>query len=213
MRLKHSILLFFLACSCSLMSRAQSVLREALQSGDLIFQDLDGGPLSDAIESVTPHYKGHAFSHVGILYIKENRIFVIEAIGKKVQLNPLNTVLRRSPHPSYIGRLKPSYQSLRKKIIDFALRQLGKPYDDDFLMNNGKYYCSELVYAAFKAANEGKAVFELFPMTYKKPGSDVYFPAWKTYFKEKGEPVPEGLPGCNPGGIAVSGKLTLTVLK
>jgi len=38
-----------------------------LQPGDLLFQDLDCGPLCDAIEKVTTGYQGANFSHVGIV--------------------------------------------------------------------------------------------------------------------------------------------------
>ncbi|MHC4724324.1 MAG: hypothetical protein ACYS9V_08765 [Planctomycetota bacterium] len=37
------------------------------KEGDLLFQDLDCGPLCDAIEKVTTGYQGSNFSHVGIL--------------------------------------------------------------------------------------------------------------------------------------------------
>ena len=38
-----------------------------LQKGDFLFQDLDSSPLCDAIELVTPGYKGANFSHIGMV--------------------------------------------------------------------------------------------------------------------------------------------------
>ena len=38
-----------------------------LKEGDLLFQDLDSSPVCDAIELVTPGYKGANFSHIGIV--------------------------------------------------------------------------------------------------------------------------------------------------
>ncbi len=46
-------------------------------------------------------------------------------------------------------------------------------------------------------------------MTYKQPGTDSFFPAWVAYYKALGKPIPQGLPGCNPGGISKSDKLTV----
>ena len=48
----------------------------------------------------------------------------------------------------FVGRLKRKY---RKYIPEnhFSLQQVGVPYDDEYLYDNGKYYCSELIYDAF----------------------------------------------------------------
>jgi hypothetical protein len=39
-------------------------------------------------------------------------------------------------------------------------------------------------------------------MTFKKPATDRYFPAWIRYFEQLGHPIPEGAPGINPGGMS-----------
>lgn len=185
-----------------------------LKPGDLIFQNLDCGGLCDAIEAVTPAYNGEHFSHVGIIYRnKKGQIMIIEAIGKGVVLTPIQKVLQRSKNTCYIGRLRASDTIMVQQIIAFALKQEGRPYDDGFIYGNGKYYCSELVYDAFKAANHQQPFFKMQPMTYKIPGSNETFPAWQKYFAQLHLPVPEGQPGCNPGGIASSGKLKMFLLK
>ncbi|MES2778655.1 MAG: YiiX/YebB-like N1pC/P60 family cysteine hydrolase, partial [Bacteroidota bacterium] len=91
--------------------------------------------------------------------------------------------------------------------IQFSLQQLGKPYDDPFLYDNGKYYCSELIYDAFAFANNGKPFFQLEPMTFKQPNSTSYFPVWIEYYQKLNIPIPEGKPGINPGGISRSDKI------
>lgn len=113
----------------------------------------------------------------------------------------------------YVGRLKAKYHLLIPDAIAFALQQLGVPYDDEYVYGNGSYYCSELIYDAFKAANNDSPFFKLYPMTYKKPGTDEYFPAWVDYYKSIGKQIPEGLPGCNPGGISLSDKIEVFPLK
>jgi len=86
------------------------------------------------------------------------------------------------------------------------------PYDDEYVYNNGAYYCSELIYDAFMFANNGTPFFRLFPMTYKQPGTNDYFPAWVEYYKQICKPIPEGQPGCNPGGISVSDTIEISPL-
>lgn len=180
-----------------------------LQDGDLLFQDMDCGPLCDAIEAVTEGYNGNDFSHMGMVYHKNDTIYIIEAAGKAVRLTTLEKFFKNTKKPIPVGRLKKQYKKLIPNAISFSLKQLGVPYDDEYVYNNGSYYCSELIYDAFKAANKNKPFFELFPMTYKQPGTNEFFPAWIEYYKEIGKPIPEGLPGCNPGGMSTSDKIEI----
>lgn len=178
-----------------------------LQNGDLLFLDLDCGPLCDAIESVTKGYNNQKFSHVGMVYLRNDSNFVIEAIGNSVRLTWLPNFLKYSTKAALVGR--PNNQKLITKALTFSVSKLGFPYDDNFLYDNGKYYCSELLYDAFKEANSGKPVFRLEPMTYKKNGTNTFDPAWVEYFKNLGAEIPEGKPGCNPGGISLAKELTI----
>jgi len=145
-----------------------------------------------------------------MVYLRNDSVLIIEAIGKDVHLSPLKDFLARSKSPHYTGRLKSAYQKDIPAAISFAMKQMGVKYDSRFLYNNGMYYCSELIYDAFKYANNGKAFFKLYPMTYKEPGSGEYFPVWKAYFEQLNMEVPEGKPGCNPGGISLSDKIDMT---
>lgn len=180
-----------------------------LRDGDLLFQNLDCGPLCDAIEKVTHGYKGNDFSHIGLVYRRNDSVYVIEAIGKDVHLTYIKDFAARTTHPMYVAALKPQYRKLNKKALQYALAQKGVPYDDVFLYNNGKYYCSELIYDAYKKANGNKAFFRLEPMTFKQPGTKQYFDAWVDYYKELQQPIPQGAPGINPGGISSSNKIVI----
>ncbi len=201
--------LCFLLCSLQQAVLAQLPNNIKLQSGDFIFQDLDCGPLCDAIEQVTQSYAGHHFSHIGLVYLKGDTTYIIEAIGKEVQLTPLVKFSARTKNKMYIGRVKKRYKAVAKKAIQFALKQIGVPYDDEFLYNNGKYYCSELIYDAFKWANSNNDFFVLQPMTFKQPNSDQFFPVWVAYYKKLGVPIPEAAAGINPGGISTSDKIEI----
>ena len=178
-----------------------------LKTGDFIFQDLDCGPLCDAIEQVTKSYGGRHFSHIGLVSIQRDSIFIIEAIGKEVQLTPIAAFMARTKNPMLIGRVKAKYMQIADDAVAWALQQKGIPYDDEFLYDNKKYYCSELIYDAFKKANGGKDFFVLEPMTFKQPGSGEFFPVWVEYYKKLGIEIPEAKPGINPGGISTSSRI------
>lgn len=193
-------ILFFLFSSHSIAQQKLPKLKE----GDLIFQDLDCGPLCDAIEAVTEGYQGKDFSHVGIVVIINNELRVVEAIGAKVQSNSIDSFFMRSPNPDkYLAmRLIPEYQNRIPKACAYAISTIGKPYDDRFIMNNDSLYCSELIFHAFEQKNED--LFALQPMTYKDPSSNHFFKAWIEYYKTLHSFIPEGLMGINPGLISRS---------
>jgi len=202
--MKHFILLFFFVLSSVV---AQQKVK--LQDGDLLFQDMDCGPLCDAIEAVTEGYQGKDFSHMGMVYHRNDTIYIIEAAGSAVRLSTLEKFSNNTKKPMLIGRLKKKYKKLTPDAIAFSLKQIGVPYDDEYVYNNGSYYCSELIYDAFKTANNNKPFFQLFPMTYKQPGTNDFFPAWADYYKAINKPIPEGQPGCNPGGMSISDKIEI----
>lgn len=185
-----------------------------LKSGDLLFQDLNCGELCEAIESVTEGRNGQDFSHCAMVVEHEGERWVVEAIGEDVHLTSIDSFMARSyaDHSKTIAlRLPDSLHSRISGAQEFALKQLGKPYDDEFLLNNGKYYCSELLYDAFQYANQ--PLFELQPMTFHDPQTDSLMPAWDTYFKEIKKQVPQGKPGLNPGSISMTSFLKEIPLK
>ena len=139
-------------------------------------------------------------------------------IGSNVQLNSITNFFLRSNDTGQIrnitiARLKQNNQQLIGKASAFAMKQVGKPYDDEFIMNNGKWYCSELLYEAYKAANNNKDFFSLEPMTFKDPKTQNFFPAWIDYYKNLHQPIPEGKPGINPGLISRSKKIKILMME
>lgn len=186
-----------------------------LEPGDLLFQDLDSGPLCEAIEKVTVGYQGENFSHVGIATQDERgALVVVEAVSAGVKTTPLQSFMNRSldndGRPKVVvGRLKTAYRHLIPSALKEALALRGRPYDKLFAADNDAYCCSELVYEAFRRANKGTPLFVLQPMTFKDPGTGRTEPAWEQYFAELGAPVPEGEPGINPGAISRSDTLTV----
>ncbi len=187
----------------------------SFKKGDIIFQDLDCGPLCDAIEAVTDGYKGMDFSHVGIIDRdkEDTKFYVIEAIGSKVKRTLLDTFLVRSLNAEgkpkvIIGRLNESNEQYIKMALDHANLLIGVPYDDRFILDNDSLYCSELIYEIFKKS-AGEELFYLQAMTYKDPVTKTFYPAWVDYYKNLNSSIPEGLPGINPGLLSRSDKLII----
>ena len=188
-----------------------------LQIGDILFQDLDSSPLCDAIEIVTPGYNNNNFSHIGIIvelgdpncinpnYIYEDNIRVLEAIPNKVTTTRLDSFLNRSIDSNkkpkvIVGRLKKRYQYSILDAVKFLKNKIGIEYDDYFIKDNNKYYCSELIYEAF----EKDSVFRLYPMTFIDPITNNTMNLWQEYYNELETKIPEGEPGINPGIMSIS---------
>jgi hypothetical protein len=205
-----TIALFVILCIDNASAQSSIKLAE-IQEGDLIFQSIPCGDLCEAIEAVTPGYKDQKFSHIGLVVIKNNTPFIIEAIGTKVKYTALSDFLNRSTKTHYLGRIKNTYQHVVAKSVDFSKKQIGKPYDTAFLMNNDAYYCSELIYDAFKFAFNNEEFFFTSPMTYKS-NNGAFNPVWKQYFEKKNIRIPESELGINPGSISRSNKLEIYLL-
>ncbi len=186
-----------------------------IKLGDLLFLDMDCGEFCDAVEKVTFGVNGAKFSHIGLVSVQENgEKLVLEAVSKGVIATPLDTFLSRSKDANgkpkvVVGRLKEQYNFLITNALNEAKKLLGKPYDDVFDLQNDAYYCSELVYEAFKRANAGTPLFEPQPMTFKDPDTKENFEIWVKYYKNLGKPIPEGQLGLNPGGISRSSKIDI----
>lgn len=179
-----------------------------LKNGDLLFQKMNCGELCDAIHAVTEGFDGNDFSHLGLVVIENDTVFIIEAAGNAVRKVSLEQFSKNTQSTMFIGRVKSKYKKLIPEVISFSKQQIGIPYDDDYLYDNGKYYCSELIYDAFLKAY-GKPFFELQPMTFKQPESKEFFKAWVEYYQNLKIEIPEGKLGCNPGGISTSDKIKI----
>ena len=206
----YSFLWLFLIIACANFYCSKNNTLK-FQNGDLLYQDLDSSPLCDAIERVTNSVDDLSFSHVGIITLINKKEYVLEAFVNGVDTIPLNQFLKRSltkkNEPKVIvGRLKEEFSSHIPQAIEKGFKLIGKEYDEEFKINNDKFYCSELIYEIF-LNSKNNSLFELQPMTYKYDNQTIDI--WVEYFHELGIPIPENEPGINPGGISLSDKINI----
>lgn len=177
-----------------------------LQSGDLLFREKSSENISEAIDRVTQTSGETHFSHVGLVEVTDTGVVVLHAypeggtciVSLNEFLHPKGDSVRVIAY-----RLKKKWQKTIPAAIRKAHQILGKPYNFSYILSDTAHYCSEFVYLAFAA----DSVFALEPMTFKDPATGTFPAAWVEYYQKMGIEIPEGQPGCNPNGLAASGKL------
>lgn len=139
----YGFLLLLLIVSCQKVS--------GLENGDIIFQ-VSKSAQSLALQKAT----GSKYTHVGLIFIQNQQVFVYEAVGP-VKLTPLNEWATRGVNGHYVvKRLKDRNQLLSKgawqKAQRLAKQYKGKAYDPYFEWHDKAMYCSELVWKIYKRA-------------------------------------------------------------
>ena len=180
---------------------------ESLQTGDLIFcavpLETDEGTAAGAIAASVGHGNVNII-HVAIVEVADDTVWVIDATMKRgVDRHPLDTLIRDFTGADgqkpilLVKRLKEGFSP---QFIDNAKRFLGQPYDYWFQPDNGRQYCSELVWESYRRP-DGTPLFDSYPMNFKGP-EGTYPAYWVQLFKELGEPIPQDAPGTNPQDMA-----------
>ena len=181
-----------------------------LQSGDLLFQVGKGSEMEQAITTATEQHNTLNFTHVGIAILKGGADSVLEATSPGgVRITPLQEFLDRAERVK--GRPGVVVMRLRDtaglaRSVKRAKEYLGLPYDFSYRPDNGRLYCSELVWESYRDTC-GRRIFPARPMNFR--AADGAMPAfWTELFEKLGEPIPEGVPGTNPNDMAREGILT-----
>lgn len=157
-----------------------------LQTGDLVFVNIpDDGSL---------------YIHTAILDVDSEGTWILDATDKRgVARYPLDTfILDYHRHDGSF----PAFEVFRLKdatgveeFVAAAKKYIGEKYDISFLPDNGKHYCTELVYDSY--IRDGEHIFESGPMDFKNASGE--FPAfWVRIFNNLGAEIPQGLEGTNP---------------
>lgn len=166
------------------------------QSGDLFFVRNRESDMEKAITASTGQYTHVAMAELDTL----GQLWIIEATTQKGVQRVKFGEWTNSFGAFEIYRLKLPFD------VDAVLRRaksfIGQPYDDNFLPDNGKMYCSELIYEAY-LDSAGNHLFQSQPMVFRdRKGRMPRY--WKRHFRKLGQPVPENVPGTNPTDMSHS---------
>lgn len=178
---------------------------KGLQNGDLIFESVGKSAAAKAIDAATAHANEESFSHVAIIEVAKDGVYVIEAASENgVQRITLDEFLAEATHDESgnpavtVMRLNRKYDTAA--FIANAKQYIGEPYDHYFMPDNGRMYCSELVYESYRDKN-GDPIFTARPMNFR--AADGSMPEyWVELFESLGEPIPQGVLGTNPNDMA-----------
>lgn len=202
---KMKILLFIFICalySCSTNEKELSV-----KTGDILFSSPELNKadytISHAINKVTQVEQSNNYTHMGIVVNDDSGFWVIHANPDSgVSKDTIQKYIEKYPN-TFVYRLKNNYKQSIPSAINKLGSFLGQPYDYAYIINDSSQYCSGLIYSIFAEYD----IFELEPMTFKNPDSDIYNDFWVYYYDSIGIPIPEGKLGCNPNKMSQSNRL------
>ncbi|WP_253952417.1 YiiX/YebB-like N1pC/P60 family cysteine hydrolase [Xylanibacter muris] len=195
--MKRFVVLFIiLAFVKAVQSQTGYIPRE----GDLLFQVAGDTEFSDAIANATAVSDSVKFVHVAMVVLDSEVPHVIEAVdGKGVISTPLEDFLSSSHKMNG----KPGVVAMRVNMdfpvsdaVSRAKSHLGEDYDWSFMPDNGKMYCSELIYESYRNA-DGTPIFTARPMNFRDSSGNIP-DFWVNLFNKMNQPVPEGVLGTNP---------------
>lgn len=172
-----------------------------LQDGDIIFQTSNSGQ-SKAVQLAT-HSK---FSHVGMIYKKGEKIYVLEAV-QPVKITPIKDWISHGDDNYFlVKRLKDTSvlnAAIKEKMKNLGKSFIGKDYDLHFEWTDDKMYCSELVW---KLYNRGTGI-KLSPLK-KMSSFDLSSPVVKKIMAQRyGTNIPYDQSVVAPSDIAESSLL------
>ena len=186
---------------------------EGIQTADLLFVGLRTGNNTDSMADAIVASTGSdslGFIHAAILEVDDNgKVWVIDAtVRRGVARYPLDSLLVDfTPHDGRtthfeVMRLQDNRNADR--YIELAKGFVGEEYDNCFLPDNGKHYCTELIQDSYK--NFGNPFFKSAPMNFKDSSGEIA-PYWQRQFARMGLPVPQNVPGTNPESMHADKRL------
>lgn len=118
---------------------------EGFRDGDIILHTSKSNQ-SKMIQDVT----GSKYSHVGIIYNKDGKTYVMEAV-QPVKMTPIDEFISRGVDSKYtvVRYIRKLDDRQKKMMYDYASAQLGKNYDSKFQWSESSMYCSELVFKIY----------------------------------------------------------------
>ncbi len=200
--MKHYIL--FVLSACYILSACSSS-EYIPHEGDLLFQVSETSPMSEAITESTAQHDSIKYDHVAIFTLHDGMPSVIEASTTHgVRRTSWADFVTSSPlvdgRPGVVVMRVHENPKLIQQAVSRAETHLGEPYDWSYLPDNGKTYCSELIYESYVDA-EGKPLFRAKPMNFRNAKGEIPL-FWAELFQKLGEPIPEGVLGTNPNEMS-----------
>lgn len=132
-----SLLVVLLVATPLKSQRAPSASK--LKEGDIVFQTSKSSQSKYIILATRSKW-----SHCGVIIERPDGLYVLEAIS----------TVSLTPYQQWVERGKGKHVSMKRYTEEpvkiKCSKYLGKPYDLAFKFNNGKWYCSELVYDIYK---------------------------------------------------------------
>ena len=173
-----------------------------LRSADLVFV-CDGGSDFDSAISAATADSSLSFTHVGLVEVCKDSVFILEAEPQDgVVRSSLEEFTERNGSDNLRFYRISGAEIDREAAVKTAKTFLGQAYDFAYLPDNGRMYCSELVYESCRD-RYGKRIFQSVPMNFQATdGSIPEF--WVNLFSAQGIPVPQGVPGTNPNDLSKS---------
>ena len=174
------------------------------RDGDLLFCIADSSDFSRSIVESTRSHSELQFDHVAIFRFLEGEPKVLEASPSQgVRLISLAEFYANSP--AGLVCLRPCGKTDIPASLQRAMGHLGEEYDWHFKKDNGKMYCSELIYESY-VQKDGRPLFEEVPMSFRDNSGEIP-EFWVKLFEGFGEEIPKGEAGSNPNGLAASKNL------
>ncbi|MCM1503770.1 MAG: hypothetical protein NC127_01040 [Muribaculum sp.] len=175
------------------------------QNGDLAFQISETSEFVKAITDASAQRDSLKFAHVGIIVVDNGENYVLEATPEGgVKLTDLTQYLSESEKiggkPGVVIKRVTDRDFPIEEAVERAKSYMGQEYDWTFLPDNGKMYCSELVYESF-IDGVGNHLFKASPMNFRDSNGD--FPHyWTELFDRLGIEIPQGVSGTNPQDLS-----------
>lgn len=118
---------------------AQTEPIKEVREGDVIF--LTSQSQQSPLIQIATRSK---ISHCGIIVMRNGKPYVLETL-KTLVVTPLDKFIARGEGKRYWLK-RSDKENIKIKYSSY----LGKPYDLAFKFDNGKFYCSELIYDIYK---------------------------------------------------------------
>lgn len=178
---------------------------DRIRTADLVFVleqvgATEAGGMSSAIADATSEGADFCATHVGIMEVCGDSLYVIDATPEHgVARRPLSEFTEEFSPFSTFSFMRVKGYAGRRKAVEKAKSFIGHEYDFTFLPENGMFYCSELIQVCF-TRRDGHSLFPGKPMNFRD-SSGKYPEYWQNLFSNMGIPVPQGVPGTNPNDL------------